>query len=55
MYIALFFFACYLMRWSIATLNSEVAVGPLETLGLFGVGMMTVPLAGWAGLHMVMS
>ena len=53
MYIILFILACYLMRWSVNLLSGEVAVAPLETLSLFGIGMLMVPLAAWAGFHMV--
>lgn len=51
MFTMLFFLACYLMRWSVNLLSGESAVGPVETLSLFGVGMLTVLLAAWAGLR----
>lgn len=55
MFIISFFVACYLMRWSVNLLSGNMVADQGESSFVFGVGIVTVPIAAWAGLHIILN
>lgn len=50
-----FFISCYLMRWSVSLLIGDAVVGQVESLILFGLGLLAAPLAAWSGVQLLLN